>query len=100
VIRQAAVLSSRDSRSVSLTVSQGEMVVESSSAESGEAHIRLPVSYEGDPIRIRFNPDYLLDGVKAFGDDRVRLEMKDGTRAAVMRSGADYFYLLMPITQD
>ena len=99
-VRQAAVLSSRDSRAVRLSITKDKMLVESSSAESGEAHVELPVKFEGDPIEIRFNPDYLLDGLKAIGDEPLRFEMKDAARAAVMRTGADYLYLVMPITQD
>ena len=99
-IRQAAVLASRDSRAVSLDMREGSLVVESSSPEAGAARAEIPVKYEGEPVAIRFNPDYLLDGIKAIEDDTIRLELKDPTRAAVMRAGPDYLYLIMPVTQD
>jgi len=99
-VRQAAVLSSRESRAVCLNIASKKMTIESSSAESGEAHVEIPIEYQGEAVQIRFNPDYLLDGVKAIGDEGIRFDMKDASRAAVMRAGADYLYLLMPITQD
>ena len=49
---------------------------------------------------MRFSPEFLLDGLKAFGDDTLRMEMKDAARPAVMRAGPDYIYLVMPIVQD
>ena len=99
-VRQAAVLSSRSTRAITMRLAKKGSLVESSDPESGDAHVELGGTYEGEDIEIRFNPDYLLDGVKAIGEENVRLEMKDATRAAVMRVGTDYLYLVMPITQE
>ena len=49
---------------------------------------------------MRFSPEFLLDGLKAFGDETIRMEMKDPRGPAVMRAGPDYIYLVMPIVQD
>ena len=75
-------------------------MLESSDPEAGQAHVELDVKYEGEPIEIRFNPDFLLDGLKAIDDESVRMEMKDASQAAVMRGGSDYVYLIMPITEE
>ena len=99
-IRQAAVLAAQSSRAVLLRLDKGGSVVESADPEAGDAHVELSGAYEGAALEIHFNPDYLLDGVKAIGDETLRLEMKDASRAALMRSGADYLYLIMPITQE
>ena len=99
-IRQAAVLSARESRAVCLSMKEDSMVVESSSAEAGEARVEIPVKFEGEPLEIRFNSDFLLDGLKVVGDEQLRFDMKDATRAAVMKTRGDYLYLVMPITQD
>ncbi len=99
-LRQAAVLSARDSRAVRLCASREIVTLDSSDPESGEAHVEVAVKYEGEPIEIRFNPDFLIDGIKAIGDQTIRFEMKDAARAAVMRTASDYVYLIMPITQE
>lgn len=99
-IRQAAVVTSGESAAVWLKLNGSAMVVESSDPERGQARVEMEVKYEGAPIEIRFNPDFLLDGIKAMGRDAVRFEMKDPSRAAVLRGGADYLYLLMPIVQE
>jgi DNA polymerase III subunit beta len=98
-VRQAAVLSMRDSRAVSMKLSEKTQILESSNPEAGDAHVEFNGKFEGDPVEIRFNPDFLLDGVKVI-DETIRFEMKDRTRAAVMRAGSDYLYLVMPITQE
>jgi len=99
-VKQAAVLSSRDERSICFSISKDKVIIESSSAESGEAHVEMAAKYEGDDISIRFHPDYLLDGLKAIGNEPIKFEMKDSSRAAVMRTGGDFLYLIMPITKD
>ncbi len=99
-VRQAAALTAGESAAVWLKLSGSKLVVESSDPERGEARVEIEAKYEGAPIEIRFNPDFLLDGVKAMGRDTIRFEMKDAARAAVMRAGADYLYLLMPIVQE
>ena len=99
-LRQAAVVAARDARAVCLRVSGKSMVIESSNPEAGQAHVELAVKYEGAPIEIRFNPDFLLDGIKAMGDETIRLEMKDPDSTAIMRGSGDYMYLVMPVTQE
>ena len=61
---------------------------------------RLPLaSFEGEPMTVAFNPDYLAAGVDAVDGDEVRLAVVDPMKPAVLRGvGHDeYLYLLMPV---
>lgn len=100
LIRQAAVLADRDSRAICVKASKESLTVESSDPSAGDAHVETEAKYEGDPIEIRFNPDYLLDALKVIGDQMIRIEMATSTRAALVRAEPEYLYLIMPITQD
>jgi len=99
-IRRAAILAAKETRAVSMEIKDNELVTRSSDPEAGDARVQLRVNYEGAPLNIKFNPDYILDGIKAMDDETIRFEFKDASRAAVMRGGVDYLYLIMPITQD
>jgi DNA polymerase-3 subunit beta len=99
-VRQAAVVTTREARQVWLKIDGKKVRIESQDPERGAAHVEIEAKYEGDPIEIRFNPDFLLDGLKAMGKEVIRFEMKDPARATVMRASADYLYLIMPIVQD
>jgi len=99
-VRQAAVLSSRDTHALVLKLSASGSVIESSDPDSGDAHVELGGTFSGDAIDIHFNADYLLDGVKAMSGEKIRFEMKSDARAAVMRGAGDYTYLVMPITRE
>ncbi len=99
-VRQAAVVTGRDARQIWLKFGQRQIRLESQDPERGAAHVTVEAKYDGEPLEIRFNPDFLLDGLKTMGKEVIRFEMKDAARAAVMRASADYLYLVMPIVQD
>jgi DNA polymerase-3 subunit beta len=99
-IRQASVLTMAGSQTIWLKFAPGTLTIESNDPELGQAHVAIEAKYEGAPIEMRFSPQFLLDGLKAIGKERVRMEMKDPARPAVMRVGPDYVYLVMPIVQD
>jgi DNA polymerase-3 subunit beta len=99
-VRQAAVVTGREARQIWLKLDGKKLRVESQDPERGEAHVEVEAKYEGDALDIRFNPDFLLDGLRVMGKEVIRFEMKDPARAAVMRASADYVYLIMPIVQD
>jgi len=99
-LRQADVVSARETRAVRLRASAGRLEVEASDPARGEAHVEIPATYDGEPIEIVFSSGFLLDGAKAMDEETVRLEMKDRNRAAVMRRGTDYIYLVMPMALE
>lgn len=82
------------------------LVVRSTSSEAGQAEEGLQVEFEGDPLRIAFNPRLLTDGLDAAGGDQVAVELRDELKPAVLRpvppddapaTDADFLYLLMPM---
>jgi DNA polymerase III subunit beta len=70
----------------------------SSSPDLGGAVEVVEAAYEGEEITIGFNPTYLIDGLTAATGEQVRLEVRDGLKAAVIRGdGEDFQYLVMPV---
>ena len=56
--------------------------------------------YDGEDLRVNFNPQYLLDGLGAIGSDTAVISFTTPTRPAVLtgKDGGDgYRYVLMPI---
>src|SRR6266540_168822 len=70
----------------------------SSSPDLGGAVEVVEAGYEGADITVGFNPAYLVDGLTASVGEQVRLEVRDGLKAAVVRGEAqDFLYLVMPV---
>jgi DNA polymerase-3 subunit beta len=100
-VRRVALLSNERSRAVKFQIDKGKVDVTSSSPELGEAKETLPVEYNGTPLQICFNAQYVLDFLSAVTTDVVALEVKDEVSQAVMTpvgaEGYDYTYVIMPM---
>ncbi len=96
-LRRAAVLTTEERRLVKLGLQKGRVTIEAETPEVGEAKVDIDVDYKGEGLELGFNPDFLLDALKAIGKGTVQMEFKEPTTAAVMKSGPDFIYVVMPI---
>ena len=100
-IKRVALLSSERSRAVKIDIKKNVADITSNSPEVGEATETLAIDYQGSPLEICFNAQYILDFLGAVDSDNVQLEFKDETSQAVMRpvgdGGCDYTYVIMPM---
>jgi len=100
-VKRVALLSNERSRAVKIQLDKGKVDVTSSSPDLGEAKETLPIDYDGAPMQICFNAQYVLDFLSAVSTDVVSLELKDEVSQAVMKpvgaEGYDYTYVIMPM---
>jgi len=74
------------SGAIKLRLEGNELKISSNSAESGESEDTIDTPYSSDPIMVGFNSVYILDFLKALGNEgEVRLEFKDSQSAGQMR---------------
>ncbi|NLX04474.1 MAG: DNA polymerase III subunit beta [Phycisphaerae bacterium] len=97
-VRRAALMTSKESHSIKMTVEPKLMTIEAKVPEQGEAVVELPVEGEGEPVTIAFNPEYLTDPLRVIGQDEIVLEFKSSTTPALLKAGPDFLYVLMPVT--
>ncbi len=100
-LARVAQLADERSRAVRLKLEKGELKLSASSTEAGESEDSIEVAYNGDPMAIGFNAQYLTDFIKASGAGEVKLELKDPQSAGQLRpaEGEDYKYryIVMPM---
>jgi DNA polymerase III subunit beta len=100
-VKRVALLSNERSRAVKIQIDKGKVDVTSSSPDLGEAKETLSVEYEGPPLQICFNAQYVLDFLSAVSTDVVSLDLKDEVSQAVVKpvgaEGYDYTYVIMPM---
>ena len=100
-VRRVAILSNERSRAVKFVIDKGKVEVTSSSPEFGEAREPLTVDFNGPPLTICFNAQYVQDFLSVVECDVVALELKDDVSQAVMKpvgvEGYDYTYVIMPM---
>jgi DNA polymerase III subunit beta len=101
--RVAIVALGQANTPVSLTFGDGSVDLQASNQETGDAAEALPAEIEGDGLTIAFNPGFLLAGLEATGTEKIRIELRDGLKPAVLRPATDdgpvddLTYLLMPV---
>jgi DNA polymerase III subunit beta len=76
-----------------------ELEVSAHTPDVGEGQEVLDAVYEGEPLVIAFNPQFMVDGGTAIKGDQLILQAGDGLKPAILRGDeSDRFtYLLMPV---
>lgn len=96
-VRQAALLTNDESRTVKLSFQADQMTLTSRAPEAGEAEVTCPIEYDGDPLEIGFNPAFLLDALRVIDADSITIELTAANRPAVIKAGGNFLYVLMPV---
>jgi DNA polymerase-3 subunit beta len=100
-IARVAQFADERSRAVRLRLEKGELKLSASSTETGESEDSIEVAYDGEPMAIGFNAQYLIDFIKATGSCDVKLELKDAQSAGQLRPAEaedyKYRYIVMPM---
>jgi len=97
-VRKAALLTNEESRGVSLKFAGQELMVTSRTPEMGEAEIRMPVEYAGEPLDVGFNPQYLLDAAKVVDAETFTFSFKGPNKPGVITEGRLFTHVLMPVS--
>jgi DNA polymerase-3 subunit beta len=100
-IARVAQFADERSRAVRLKLEKGDLKLSASSTETGESEDSIEVAYDGDPMAIGFNAQYLMDFIRATGSCEVKLELKDAQSAGQLRPADSedykYRYIVMPM---
>ena len=100
-ISRVAQFADERSRAVRIRLEKGELKLSASSTETGESEDSLETDYNGEPLTIGFNAQYIIDFLKAAGHGDVKLELKDPQSAGQLRPADSedykYRYIVMPM---
>ena len=102
-IRRVSLFSSERSRGVKLTFEKNSLTVASASQELGEGTETLDVSFDGEPLSIGLNAQYVLDFLEEAETESVRLELKDENTQCLcqpeggIEGASRYLYVVMPM---
>ncbi len=100
-VRQAAIVTSEESRGVDFTFGEGSLVLAGKAAEVGESRIELPIAYDGQPISITLDPRFVSDFLKVLEPEKAfTIDLQDSDAAAVCTTDDGYGYVIMPLARD
>jgi len=95
--RRAALLTSEESRGIRLAIGKETIVFSGRAPETGDAQVEMGVDYKGEPIEIGFNPQFLIDALRVIQTAEFDLELGQADRPGLIKSGANFLCVLMPI---
>ncbi|HEX5928424.1 MAG TPA: DNA polymerase III subunit beta [Solirubrobacterales bacterium] len=98
VVRRISQLAQRNAP-LRLSFSSGELAVAAETPDVGDARETMPAAFEGEPLEIGFNPEFLREGIESVEGDEVLLRLISPLRPGLLQpvEGEDFRYLVMPI---
>ena len=101
-VRRMAIVASDQTHRIRLSLGGPMLRFQVETPDVGTANEELPVEYDGEPLEIGFNAQYLLELLRYMPTDEVRMSFKAPERAATMmpvgnEDTPDYLCLVMPL---
>jgi DNA polymerase-3 subunit beta len=98
VTRRVSQLAQRNAP-LRLSFAAGELKISASTPDVGDAEETMPASFEGEPLEIGFNPEFLREGIESVVGDEVLLRLISPLRPGLLQpvDNEDFRYLVMPI---
>ncbi len=82
---------------VTFEITSGQLKVSASASEYGEGNESIDVIYEGEPIKICFNPNFLQEPIKTLSCDQFKMKLNDNNTPVELTGDAGFIYILMPM---
>jgi len=96
-VKRAALLTSEESRGIKLAVGKDRLVFSGKAPETGDAEVDVVIDYKGEPVEIGFNPQFLADALRVIKEPQFELELGQSDTPGLIKAGANFLYVLMPI---
>ena len=94
---RVSVMTIDESNSTRLTFEANRLTVASAAADVGAARDTVPIKYDGKTIEIVFNPQFVMDPLKAIDEDEVSIELNSGSSPAIIKCSVPFIYVMMPL---
>lgn len=97
VLSRVRMVISDDSASVSVGLNKAEATINALSSDIGEGEEPMDISYEGEPVTMSFNPDFLMDPLNNLEADQVVLQFNDEYSPMAISGDEGFLYIIMPM---
>jgi DNA polymerase-3 subunit beta len=96
-VHRAALVTSEKSNSVKIKLTANLLEITASSPDFGEAHESVAISYSGPDLQVAFNPQFVMDPLRALTKDEVFFELKDEVSPGVFKTLESFVCVIMPV---
>ncbi len=100
-IRQAAIVADVETRGLDFEFGQGSLVLSAKTANLGSSRIEFPISYTGDPVRLKLDYRYVSDFLRVLESDLVcTVDISSSAESALFTTADGYAYVVMPMALE
>lgn len=87
---------------IKVSTTDGEVIINSISAQSGDAEARLKVAAKGSPLTVAFNAKYLLDGLNVLIGEEATVGLSGPLSPGMITNPEDkgFKYIIMPLRAE
>ncbi len=96
-VHRAALVCSEKSNSVKIKLTSNLLEITAQSPDFGEAHESMAIAYSGPDLQVAFNPQFILDPLRALTKDEVFFEVKDEVSPGVFKTLESFICVIMPV---
>jgi len=98
-LKRVALLVNERTNSIKLTFDDNRILISSSSPDIGDAEETIDAIYNGSPITMGLNPEYLSACLRALPNDQIFIDLSDSDSPVVVRidSPDSFLYVIMPM---
>lgn len=100
-VRQAMIVTNAESKGVDFHFGSESLKIKSSASDVGTSNVELPISLEGEPLTVTFDPKFIADFLRVLdSSSQVTLTLVDENSAALFQTDDQYQYVVMPLAKD
>jgi DNA polymerase III subunit beta len=96
-VHRAALVCSEKSNSVKIKLTSNLLEITAQSPDFGEAHESMAIAYSGPDLQVAFNPQFIMDPLRALTKDEVFFELKDEVSPGVFKTLESFICVIMPV---
>ncbi len=96
-VHRAALVCSEKANSVKIKLTSNLLEITAQSPDFGEAHESMAIGYSGPELQVAFNPQFVMDPLRALNKDEVFFEVKDEVSPGVFKTLESFICVIMPV---
>lgn len=98
-LEKATVLVNEKFKPVKMDLAEDELILSSPESEVGLAKIKLRAEYQGTPLSVTFNAEYLISALEHMKSEEIEIKLNDERSPCLITGYRDegFLYLLMPM---
>ena len=95
-LKRANILTTLDYQAVELNITSKKLIITKQTPDVGEMKEEVDAEFEGKPLKIGFNPQYLIDVLRNLKEDVLEIEITHPEKPAVIRL-PEFLYIVLPV---